>query len=331
MILNPAILALVGGSVVISFLLFYSAAYGFRIIRSWDLSSGSELQLSLEKKTYLISTMMAYALAFQGLSLFLFIYTADSLSSLFTGAMCAAGTLNANRYGYAVFLLKMLTFMLSGLWLVLNHADNSAYDYPLIRKKYLFLIIIMPVVVAEAIVQAVYFFGLEADVITSCCGSLFSSAEGADPSSVFDMPVRMSQYLFYLSGLSVIAPGIFFVRNARGAYFFSAAGLIWFLISAWSLMHFISLYIYELPTHHCPFCMLKREYGYTGYVYYLASLCGGIFSIGTGILQPFRNIGSLSVSVPRIQRRLAAAAVLCTVAYLAVSSWTMLFTDFRME
>jgi hypothetical protein len=67
-------------------MLGYSVYEGVRIIRHWDIDSGSEYQLDLERRTYLISTLMAYAMGFQLLSLFLFIYTADTLSAgSFTG------------------------------------------------------------------------------------------------------------------------------------------------------------------------------------------------------------------------------------------------------
>jgi hypothetical protein len=67
-------------------MLGYSVYEGVRIIRHWDIDSGSEYQLDLERRTYLISTLMAYAMGFQLFSLFLFIYTADILSAgSFTG------------------------------------------------------------------------------------------------------------------------------------------------------------------------------------------------------------------------------------------------------
>ena len=50
---------------------------------------------------------MIYALAFEILSLFLFIYTADDLHRLFVGAMCAAGTLYVNAFGYPALMLKV--------------------------------------------------------------------------------------------------------------------------------------------------------------------------------------------------------------------------------
>ena len=44
----------------------------------------------------------------------------------------------------------------------------------MIRKKYVLLLFIAPLIVTESIVPTFYFLGMKAEVITSCCGSLFS-------------------------------------------------------------------------------------------------------------------------------------------------------------
>jgi hypothetical protein len=114
MILHPAVIALLMGSLFVTLMVVYAAFWGWKIIDGWDLQSGSERQLTLEKKTYLISTLMAYAFGFQVLSFFLLVYVADDLHRLFVGAMCAAGTLNVNEYGYPAVVLKMLNCLLGG-------------------------------------------------------------------------------------------------------------------------------------------------------------------------------------------------------------------------
>ncbi|NJD55079.1 MAG: hypothetical protein FIA94_01595 [Nitrospirae bacterium] len=331
MILHPAILALVAGSAVTGFMIIVASWFGLQIIRKWDLSSGSEQQLGLEKKTYLISTVMAYAFGFQIISLFLFIHTADSLCSMFTGAMCAAGTLAVNSYGYPVFILKIANFLFAGLWLTLNFTDNRAEDYPLIRKKYFLLLLIMPFVLAETVLQAVYFFSLHADVITSCCGSLFSSEGKGTVQTFLSLPVGPVRALFFALAACVTASGIYLYGTGKGAYLFSALSLLSFFVSALALMLFISLYIYEIPTHHCPFCILKREYHYIGYLMYAALLCGAVAGIGTGMLQPFRTIGSLACVVPSIQKRLALAAVILYLIFTLFSAYKMVFTTFVLE
>ena len=103
------------------------------------------LQLELERRTYLISTFMSYAMGFQLLSLFLFIYTADTLSSLFIGAMCAAGSLKVNGFGYPTLILKIVSCLLAGLWLIVNYIDNKAYDYPINPNQVLvFVLSLLP-------------------------------------------------------------------------------------------------------------------------------------------------------------------------------------------
>ena len=159
MFFKPAILALFTGSLLISGMLLFSAYYAVQILQKWDIRSGSEAQLNLERRTYLVSSLMAYALAFQLASFFLFIYTADNLHTFFTGAMCAAGSLNANRWGYPTIILKIINFLLAGVWLIVNYCDNRGYDYPLIREKYILLLLITPLILAEAVMQAGYFGG----------------------------------------------------------------------------------------------------------------------------------------------------------------------------
>jgi len=310
MILHPAIIALLVSSILITVLVLFTFRYGVKIIRFWDLRSGSSLQLDLERRTYLISTVLAYVFGFQLVSLFLLIYTADSLSTLFTGAMCAAGTFNVNSYGYPLLVLKLINFILAGLWLIVNHADNRAYDYPLIRKKYAFLLFLTPFIVLETVLQTRYFLGLRPDVITSCCGSLFSASSSGVAGDLSAFPAIPMQYAFTLFMVSTVALGVAVAVTGRGGYaLFFAAGTA-FITGIASLISFISPAIYELPTHHCPFCVLQKEYGYIGYLFYAILLGGVVTGMGVGVLNPFRSVPSLAVMIPSMQKRLAILSVL---------------------
>lgn len=330
MILHPAILALLAGSFLASAMLLYSSWFGVEIIRRWDLRSGSEVQLVLEKRTYLISTIMSYAFIFQLVSLFLFIYTADSLCTLFVGAMCAAGTLNVNAYGYPVFILKLGNFILAGLWLILNRADNRAYDYPLIRKKYLLLLFITPFVIAETFLQTRFFLGLEAEVITSCCGSLFSK-EGRDSLPLlYAAPLVPMKLLFYAAMAGTGMSGLLFYRRGKGAYIFSAFSLLTFMASAWFLVHVIVLYIYELPAHHCPFCIFKKEYAYIGYLFYMTLFAGVISGLGVGLLQPLAKVASMKSFVPGIQKRLSLIALIAYVGFFLLAVYSIITSALKM-
>ena len=332
MIFRPAIIALLCGSAITSFMLIYAAYYGFRIVRQWDIKSGSELQLSLERKTYLLSTIMSYVLAFQLASFFLFIFTVDDIHPLFVGAMCAAGTLNVNQYGYPTVIMKMINFMLAGVWLIVNYTDNRAFDYPLIKKKYLLLLVVAPLVVAEMALQGSYFLNMKANVITSCCGSLFSTETEGVTSSIAALPRLPMETAFYASMVLTLGSGIYFyLRNDRSGYLYSALSIATFAVSVAALISFISLYFYELPTHHCPFCILQKEYGHIGYLLYLTLLGGAVSGMGVGALMPFKNIPSLSTVVPAVQKKLVIAGLTLYLIFAAIAIYEILFSGLKLE
>ena len=331
MIFHPAIIALYVSSILISFMVLYSASYGIQILGRWDIRSGSELQLVLERKTYLISTLLTYLFGFELLSLFMYIFTTDQLHSFFVGAMCAAGSLHVNGYGYPALILKLANFLLAGLWLILNYADNQAYDYPLIKKKYALLLILTPLIIVETVLQANYFLRLRPDIITSCCGNLFSTETGGLVSEVTALPSLPMKVSFYVSVILTMISGGYYYLKRRGAYLFAAICAVTFFSSVLSLISFISVYFYELPTHHCPFCILQREYGYIGYPLYMTLLGGAISGIGVGVLMPFRNIKSLVEVIPSLQRRLVIVSLALFLLFTTIVTYRIIFSDFILE
>ena len=330
MILHPAVLALLLIALLVSGMGIYAGYYGMRILGRWDQASGSEGQLELERRTYLISTIMSYILSFELMSLFLFIYTADDLHTLFTGAMCAAGTLAVNSFGYPALLLKIVNFLLAGVWLIVNHADNRGYDYPLIKVKYELLNLVVPLLVLESVLLFAYFAGVKPDIITSCCGSLFSHESSSFSGDLASLPHLPMQIAFFAGMALTAASGLLFYFRGRAGYLFSFAATVTFLISAASVVSFICLYFYELPTHHCPFCLLQKEYGYIGYVLYATLFGGAVAGIGTGVLMPFRKVGSLVRIIPVMQRRLTVVTLVCYLLFTGIVVWKMIFSALKL-
>ncbi len=327
---HPSIIALCMASALIGLMVSYSACYGIKILRWWDIKSGSELQLVLERKTYLISTILTYAFGFYLISLFLYVVTVDRLHVLFTGAMCAAGVLKVNSYGYPTLILKIAIFLFAGLWLIVNFADNQAYDYPLIKKKYLLLTILTPLIIMETILQAVYFFQLRPNIITSCCGRLFSAGGNNLASEIAALPAIPMQLAFYSSMILTSYLGLAFYRRGEKGYLFSTMIGIAFLVSLASIISFISVYYYELPTHHCPFCILQKEYGYAGYFLYLSLLGGAIAGMGVGLLMPFKRIESLLEIIPSLQKKLVVVAMVLFLIFTTLVTYRIIISNLNL-
>jgi hypothetical protein len=321
MILHPAILALLSGSLLTGFILLFALLFSVRILARWDITSGSECQLILERRTYLISTILNYAFAFQIFSLFLYIYTADNLHVLFTGAMCAAGSLLVNSYGYPVLLLKIVNLMFAGTWLILNYADVRGHDYPLIKIKYALLLFLVPCVLLETVLQFLYFRNLHPDIITSCCGSLFSPEQSGITADIVGLPFKPAMFAFYGVMFATIVSGFYFCLRGRGGTLFSLLSGLSFVVTIASLISFICLYFYDLPTHHCPFCILQKEYRYIGYLLYGTILGGGVCGIGVGALMPFKGRGSMARVIPPLQRRLAVVSISLYLVFIIIVSW----------
>jgi hypothetical protein len=207
-----------------------------------------------------------------------------------------------------------------------NYVDNRGYDYPLIRKKYFFLLVIAPLIVLEVILQANYFLRLRPDIITSCCGTLFSIGEKSLVSEIVALPSVPMKVVFYGSTALTFAAGIVFYRQGRGGYFFSLMSAVTLVISILSILSFISLYFYELPTHHCPFCLLQGEYGFVGYPLYISFSGQGIAWNGAGVLMP--SGGQICRDHPSFQKKLVLISLVLLIIFVGIASYRMVITDF---
>jgi hypothetical protein len=332
-ILHPGILALLVGSLVVTAMMCYSSLLGLTILRKWDINSNSPAQLALERKTYLISTIMNSVLGFEVFSSLLFVYTVEDMHRLFVGAMCATGTLNANPIGWYVLYTKMVIFFASSIWIAFNYIDQRADDYPLVRKKYAMLMLITPIVALDAYLQLKYFLGLKPDIITSCCGSLFSEGGSGIASSLSSLPVKPTMVLFYGS-LTLFLLNLFAVirlPNPSLRYLLPGTALLVFIASIAAVIAFLSPYFYEIPTHHCPFDILQSGYHFVGFPLYISLFSGVFFGMMAGLIEPFKNRPSLRSTVMKLQKKWAVWSIVLILLFTVVASWPIVFSSFTLE
>lgn len=292
MLLNSWSIALFICSTVVLFFLLIAARTGIRVLRFWDSSSDSQLQIRLEQEIVLSATLIEFALAFQVLSLLLLVLAADTFSNVLAGAMCATGSFLANDYGMPALLLKLAAVFFYGYWLIIHQLDIRSEQYPLVQGKYVYLLALLPLLAGDLVLQTLYLTNLSPDIITSCCGIIFSTSDSESNNLIGSLPKPLLALLLYSLSALVTILGLSALRTIRlGKTIHPALSLLslflWIILYLCALVYItvvVSSYIYAMPFHNCPFDILRIEYNGIGYPIYLtiiaAVFCGTSCTIG---------------------------------------------------
>jgi len=323
MILHPWVLGLIIGHSALLLVFSLGLINAWQIYRGWDYNSTEEKQFLLEKKTYLVSTVMNFALFTQILMLFLLEIAADELANVLPGAMCAVGTLSSNSYGFPLLDLKILSFFVYFIWLVINYLDNQIETYPLVRKKYLGLILIYPLAVMETILLFMFAFNLDPSVITSCCGSVYNEgAEGlggslAGASAGFILPL-----FFSIVTLQLLNRFVFKRWSTVDKWFGNLLEFpLWiaFFISAIVMtISFISIYVYEMLSHKCPFCFMGAEYYYYGVPLYFCLFVATATGMTGGLLGYIRQPSILREKAGILRKKMEFVSLWGMLAFVVI-------------
>jgi hypothetical protein len=223
----------------------------------------------LENYSYLSATIVKYIFAIKVPLFIFFIFTLDKLSTIINGAMCGAGVVDATPYGSYLLLLKVLNLYLFAYWIVLNAQDVKLEVQPYVKAKFRLYIALYALLVAEIVLESVMFGAIDLDSVVDCCGVIYSSSSGTYIASVLAFSKILLLSTFYGLLLSLVVTYYFRVK-----YLFSLLNLLFVIISLITLIAIFGTYIYELPTHKCPFCFLQKDYNYVGYILYIFLFIG---------------------------------------------------------
>ena len=295
---------------VLYILLFIAFLSTLGLLKRWNFDVFTTEQFALENRSYLVMTIIFFVMLLKVVLLPYFVYTIDNLSNLIPGAMCGAGVIKANEYGNPLLSLKIIILFLSGLWLSMNSIDLKAKSYPYLKLKSWFFVLIFLLFSAEFLLDILYFTHIETTNPVSCCSVIFGQTGGAN-GLPFGLDISKLLILFYLLFALVILTTV-----SEMAVMSIIASLLFGVIAYYSVVYFFGTYIYELPTHLCPFCMLQDHYFYVGYLLWGLLLLGLFLTIDVAIMQSFFK--QPAKSLKRISLLLLSLFVLLCSAYVAV-------------
>ncbi len=254
--------------VILSFTLLQSIF----ILKNYKYKATTELQYLVEKKSYLLSTIIFISFIVKIVLVGYFTYSLDELSLIVPGAMCAAGVLSSNVYGEPLLILKLIILLLASLWLLVHKADSYTKDSFYFKIKIYFFIVLYILILGELILSLNFFSSIETQNPVLCCSSIYT--QDTNP-----IPFNLSKFELLIS-FCIIYFALMISLYKRKNIFILSLSPIFVYISYYAIVYFFSAYIYELPTHKCPFCMLQKEYFYIGYLIYLSLFLGVIYSFG---------------------------------------------------
>jgi len=310
-LLNNEVIVYLLSETVLYLLLFVAFVLTIGILRRWNFDAFTTEQFALENRSYLVITIIFFAMLLKILLLPYFVYTVDSLSDLVPGAMCGAGVIKANSYGNPLLGIKIVVLFLSGLWLSLNTLDLQAKNYPYVTVKSWFFVAIFLFLSAEYLLDILYFTHIETTKPVSCCSVIFGQIGGGADSLPFGLDIPKLLILFYLLfALSLLT----IVAELSVVSIF--ASLFFLVISYYAVVYFFGTYIYQLPTHKCPFCMLQDHYFYVGYLVWGSLLLGTFYALDSAVMKLF--FGHLSQRLKRVSLLFLTFFVLLCSAYVAI-------------
>ena len=226
------------------------AVYGvFQILKSWDFEASTPLQYALEKKNYLINTILYFTITCKIILFVYFVHTVDALSNIVPGAMCSAGVVGANVYGGPLLLLKLVLIFGFGLWIVVNRLDLTFINFPYIKKKYILFIFLFVGSLIEFGLEYAYFSNIPLSVPVFCCATVFQA-----PQLPFGYTKVILLAMFFL-----LLGAIVILNTLKQMMATFSVNVIFLFVAYYAITYYFGIYVYEMPNHQCPYCLLQRD------------------------------------------------------------------------
>lgn len=277
-LLTNGVIALLFTEMILFALASVAFVWGLKIYNHWDFESLTSSQYLLEKKNYFTTTVVLFVLGVKFALLPLFAHIVDGLSDIVPGAMCGAGVISANEYGMPIFIIKLLVLFLGVCWGIANTIDLQN-NYAYTKRKYELFFGIFLLLTLEFLLQGLYFTHISLESPVMCCSVIYGASDSGSSLPFSLNTISLSTIFGVLYVMLLIA----LINKLKTLSFI--LGALFFYFGYYFVLHVVGIYVYELPTHICPFCMLQREYFYVGYLLWGSLFLGSFFAMAPLVLE----------------------------------------------
>lgn len=311
MILTPEILAILILNFILGFFALIAFVLSLKIYLNWNLESTSSFQYKLEKQSFLTATIIKYIFIIKVPLFLFFVFTLDKISNILIGAMCGAGVVDATEYGTYLFVLKIINLYIFAYWLALHNEDIKHENQPYTKQKFGMFVVFFFLFIVELILEGVMFSAIDVKEMVDCCGTIYSTSSTTYIADILSLKPSLLLSAFYGNFFLIIV--VYFLKKK---YIFSFLNLIFIITSLITLIAFFGTYIYQLPTHHCPFCFLQKDYNYVGYILYIFLFIGTFYGMITGFIETSKD---------GLEKRYKISMLFNTLYLLLVTAYPIIF------
>ncbi len=271
--------------VILLLLISVSMFVVLKILKYWDFEASTTFQYGLEKRNYLVNTIIIFTVSVKIILFILFVKSLDDLSPLVPGAMCATGVIGANKYGNILLVYKIFILFLLGVWIMINKLDLMTKKFAYLRKKYYLFVVIFILIVIEFILEILFFTDIPLNTPVFCCSVVFV---------VENLPFGLETIdivkIFYLIFVFILVSNYF--RKSSLSFILN---VLFLFIAYYCATYYFGTYVYEQPNHKCPFCMLQKDYHYVGYLIWSTLFIGVYFGISPYIVYSLIDVDKKSL------------------------------------
>ncbi|MDZ7640913.1 MAG: hypothetical protein U5J62_02630 [Desulfurivibrio sp.] len=102
---------------------------------------------------------------------------------------------------------------------------------------------------------------------------------------------------------------------------YGAGWLLFLPLALLAITVAFSSYIYAMPYHNCPFCILQPAYHYIGFAIYIPLLLGAFYGFNVPLASLFSRHPHLAESATAHRRHALAASLLLLILFTAIASY----------
>jgi hypothetical protein len=240
--------------------------------------------LALERQSELAATLVRVAAIVQVVALVMSALAADRLSTAIRGAMCGYGVVQANGWGWPSVGATVFASLTAGVLLQLLALDRRVRGLDLMRPVAVACVVMAPVALADAALASAWLGGLDLSMVASCCSTNLDRLTAQ--ASVFRDGPRLLATGGALLGIPLAVATALLAQRRPGPALVGLAGattLAVLPLTLGAIVLEVAPYVYEVPTHLCPFCLLKRDAHFIGYPLFGAIFLAVVWGVGAAV------------------------------------------------